>query len=261
MEHLFSKWDELKEGFAKRHIYLFIDYDGTLSPIVEYPDKAVISEAMRSILRDLSSNPGCSVGIITGRALKDIKRKIGLKGIIYVGNHGLEIEGPKIKFNPSVPRRMYSIIRNLKKELREKLSKIKGIFLEDKNVTLSIHYRMAARSGYLSARKIIREVVRPFLARNKIILSNGKKVIEIKPQVKWNKGRAVAWLLAREAIVRRQPIMPVYLGDDATDEDAFRILKNKGLTIYIGNPKSSQAKYYLKDSREVFRFLKNIWEI
>ena len=107
-------------------------------------------------------------------------------------------------------------------------------------------------------RKIIGEVIRPFLARNKIKLSNGKKVIEIKPQIAWNKGRAVAWLLAREADRGGQPIMPVYLGDDATDEDAFGILKNKGLTIYIGNPKDSQAKYYLKDTREVFRFLKNI---
>lgn len=266
MEHLFNKWDELREDFIDRHIYLFIDYDGTLTPIVEHPDKAVISEDMRHILRDLKTLPGCSVGIISGRSLKDIKRMVGLEGIIYVGNHGLEIEGPKIKFESQISSRLLSIIRNLKEELTYKLSKIKGIFVEDKNVTLSIHYRLATRSGYLLAKKIIEEVIQPFLARNKIKVSYGKKVIEIKPPVAWNKGRAVAWLLARQSfILGDHPIMPVYLGDDVTDEDAFAAIKKylpagrqEGLTIYIGKPKDSQAKYYLRDTQEVSDFLKKI---
>lgn len=259
MQYLFSRWDELKADFIDRHIYLFIDYDGTLTPIVKYPDKAVISGDMRDILRDLSTKPGCSVGIISGRALRDIRRMVGLEGIIYVGNHGLEIEGPKIKFESRISSRLFSIIRNLKEELTNKLSKIKGIFVEDKDVTLSVHYRLANRSGYLSARKIIAEVIQPFLARNKIKVGYGKKVIEIKPSVEWNKGRVVAWLLARQTfILGGRPIMPVYLGDDVTDEDAFGMLKNKGLTIYIGKPKNSQAKYYLRDTQEVFEFLKKI---
>ena len=259
MEYLFSKWDELREDFINRHIYLFIDYDGTLTPIVEQPDKAAISEDMRNLLRDLSTKPGCSVGIISGRALKDIKRMVDLERIIYVGNHGLEIEGSKIKFESQISSQLFLIIRNLKEELTNKLSKIKGIFVEDKDVTLSVHYRLATRSSYLLAKKIIEEVIQPFLARNKIKVSYGKKVIDIKPPVQWNKGRVVAWLLARQTfILRDRPIMPVYLGDDLTDEDAFGMLKNKGLTIYIGKPKNSQAKYYLKDTQEVFEFLKKI---
>jgi len=259
MKYLFSKWDELREDFINRHIYLFIDYDGTLTPIVEQPDKAAISEDMRNLLRDLSTKQGCSVGIISGRALKDIKRMVGLKRIIYVGNHGLEIEGSKIKFESQISSQLFSIIRNLKEELTNKLSKIKGIFVEDKDVTLSVHYRLATRSSYLLAKKIIEEVIQPFLARNKIKVSYGKKVIDIKPPVQWNKGMAVAWLLARQTfILGNHPIMPIYLGDDVTDEDAFGMLKNKGLTIYIGKPKNSQAKYYLKDTQEVFEFLKKI---
>ena len=259
MEYLFSKWGELKGDFINRHIYLFIDYDGTLTPIVKYPDKAVIPEDMRNILRDLSTKRGYSIGIISGRALKDIKRMVGLERIIYVGNHGLEIEGSKIKFESQISSQLFSIIRNLKEELTNKLSKIKGIFVEDKDVTLSVHYRLATRSSYLLAKKIIEEVIQPFLVRNKIKVSYGKKVIEIKPPVQWNKGRVVAWLLARQTfILGDHPIMPIYLGDDVTDEDAFGMLKNKGLTIYVGKPKKSQAKYYLKDTREVFEFLKKI---
>ncbi|OGL46693.1 MAG: trehalose-phosphatase, partial [Candidatus Schekmanbacteria bacterium RBG_16_38_10] len=234
-------------------------YDGTLTPIVEQPDKAAISEDMRNLLRDLSTKQGCSVGIISGRALKDIKRMVGLKRIIYVGNHGLEIEGSKIKFESQISSQLFSIIRNLKEELTNKLSKIKGIFVEDKDVTLSVHYRLATRSSYLLAKKIIEEVLQPFLAKNKIKVSYGKKVIDIKPPVQWNKGRVIAWLLARQTfILGNHPIMPIYLGDDVTDEDAFGMLKNKGLTIYIGKPKNSQAKYYLKDTQEVFEFLKKI---
>ncbi|MCM8765851.1 MAG: trehalose-phosphatase [Candidatus Omnitrophica bacterium] len=259
MEYLFSKWDELKTNFINRHICLFIDYDGTLTPIVEQPDKAVISEDMRNILRNLSTKPGCSVGIISGRALKDIKRRVGLGRIIYVGNEGLEIEGPNIKFKIPISAGLLSIIRNLKEELTNKLSKIKGIFVEDKNVTLSVHYRLSTRGGYLLAKRIIEDVIRPFLARNKIKVGYGKKVIEIKPKIAWNKGKAVAWLLLRQKfILGDHPIMPIYLGDDVTDEDAFGMLKNKGLTIYIGKPKKSQAKYYLKDTQEVFEFLKKI---
>ena len=259
MEYLFSKWDDLREDFINRHIYLFIDYDGTLTPIVEQPDKAAISWDMRNLLRDLSTKQGCSVGIISGRALKDIKKMVALERIIYVGNHGLEIEGSKIKFESQISSQLFSIIRNLKEELTNKLSKIKGIFVEDKDVTLSVHYRLATRSSYLLAKKIIEEVIQPFLARNKIKVSYGKKVIDIKPPVQWNKGRVVAWLLARQTfILGNHQIMPIYLGDDVTDEDAFGMLKNKGLTIYIGKPKNSQAKYYLKDTQEVFEFLKKI---
>lgn len=259
MEYLFSKWDELKKEFTKRHICLFIDYDGTLTPIVKYPHKAFISKGMRVLLRNLSIKPSCSITIISGRAISDIKRMVGLRRIIYVGNHGLEIEGPTIRFKSPIPSQLISIIRNLKEELTNKLSKIKGIFVEDKDVTLSIHYRLATRSDSLLAKKIIKEVISPFLARNKIKVGFGKKVVEIKPKVAWNKGKAVSWLLEKQRyILGEQPITPIYLGDDVTDEYAFSMLKNKGLTIYIGKPKRSQAKYYLKNTQEVFGFLKKI---
>jgi trehalose-phosphatase len=259
MKYLFDYYKNLKKDLADKYIILFLDYDGTLTPIVSRPEKAFISQEVKELLNGLSKSPKCKLAIISGRALKDIKKKVGIPGIIYVGNHGLEIEGPKIKFENQISSRLLAIIRNLKEELTHKLSKIKGIFVEDKNITLSVHYRLASRSGYLLGRKIIEAEILPFLARNKIKVSYGKKVIEIKPQVAWNKGRVVAWLLARQSfILGDQPIMPIYLGDDVTDEDAFGMLKNKGLTIYIGKPKNSQAKYYLRGTWEVYEFLKKI---
>ena len=262
MDYLFDRWDELKEALVNKHIFLFLDYDGTLTPIADYPDKAVISEEVHSLLKDLSAQPRCHIGIISGRALNDVKKMVGLENIIYAGNHGLEIEGPKIKFESQISPRFQSIIRHIKEELSNRLSKIEGILVEDKNVTLSVHYRLATRNDYLLAKKIIEEIIQPFLVSGKIKVTHGKKVIEIKPPVQWNKGRVVAWLFARQMfILGDQPIVPIYMGDDVTDEDAFRTLKNKGFTIYIGKPKESQAKYYLNDPQEALKFLKMILDL
>lgn len=259
MDYLFDKWDKLEEALVNKHIFLFLDYDGTLAPIVDYPDKAVISEEVRNLLKDLSAKPRCHVGVISGRALNDVEKMVGLENIIYAGNHGLEIEGPKIKFESQISPRFQSIIRHIKDELSNRLSEIEGILVEDKNVTLSVHYRLATRNGYLLAKKIIEEIIQPFLVSGKIKITHGKKVIEIKPPVQWNKGRVVAWLFARQMfILSDQPIVPIYLGDDVTDEDAFRTLRNKGFTIYIGRPQESQAKYYLNDPQEALEFLKRI---
>ena len=96
MEYLFSHWNKLKNRLSDKSILLFFDYDGTLTPIVDYPDKAIISEEVRNLLKDLSARPRCHIGIISGRTLNDVKKMVGLESIIYVGNHGLEIEGPKI---------------------------------------------------------------------------------------------------------------------------------------------------------------------
>ena len=127
---------------------------------------------------------------------------------------------------------------------------------------MSVHYRLATRNDYLLAKKIIEEIIQPFLVSGKIKVTHGKKVIEIKPPVQWNKGRVVAWLFARQMfILGEQPIVPIYLGDDVTDEDAFRSLRNKGFTIYIGRPQESQAKYYLNDTQEALEFLKRILDL
>ncbi|MFH1450250.1 MAG: trehalose-phosphatase [bacterium] len=256
MDYLFDNWDNLKEDLTNRHIFLFLDYDGTLTPIVESPDKAVISEEARNLLKGLSTMPGCDVGIISGRALKDIKRMVGLEDIIYAGNHGLEIEVPKIRFESQISPESLSIMRDVKERLSIGLSGTEGIFVEDKEIILSIHYRLASQSSYLLAKKMIEEIIQPFLVRGKIKVSYGKRVMEIKPPVEWDKGRAVEWILGQ--VLKEKPILPIYLGDDVTDEDVFVALKDKGLTIYIGKPRESQARYYLRDTREVFEFLEKV---
>jgi len=261
MDYLFDKWDKLKKTLVNKHIILFVDYDGTLTPIVDSPDKAVMSDEARDLLKALSTKPRCQVGVISGRALGNLKKMVGLKDLIYVGNHGLEIDAPKIKFKTQLTPEMVSIIRNIKDKLSMKLSGINGIAVEDKFVTVSIHYRLAGRAGYLSAKKIIEETASPFIASGKIKVRAGKKVLEIIPETHWNKGEIVEWILARETRVLGTPPLPIYLGDDTSDEDAFGVLKDKGLTVFVGRKKTSKAKYYLRNPKEVLIFLREILEL
>lgn len=258
MEYLFSHWDKLKNRLSGKSISLFLDYDGTLTPIAETPEKTVISREAKDLLNKLSKSKKshCSVAIISGRSLSDIKTIVGIKDITYAGNHGLEIEGPKIKFESQVSPRLKSVIRNIAVDIKKRLSGIKGALIEDKGLTLSIHYRLVDKEDMPAFEKIISEVTNPYAVRDKIKINSGKKVYEIKPPVQWDKGKVVLWLMARQQFVSGEnKILPVYIGDDVTDEDAFRVLKKKGLTIFVGEPGNSAADYYLKDAQEVARFL------
>ena len=262
MEHLFFQLNKLKDSLKAKFIFLFLDYDGTLTPIVESPDKAVIPGKTREILRGLSKNPDCRVAIISGRALKDIKNKIGLEGIIYAGNHGLEIDGPKIKFKASISSGYMTILKKIKTILKKKLSKIKGVIIEDKGLTLSVHYRLVDTKDAWLVKTIFHETLVHYIVSNKIKIRPGKKVLEIRPSLEWDKGKIVLWLLARlKFVLGKEPCVPIYVGDDITDEDAFKALKNAGLTVFVGDSGNSHAKYYLKNTQEVIEFLEQILKI
>jgi trehalose-phosphatase len=262
MEYLFSHWDKLKNRLSDKSIPLFLDYDGTLTPIAETPDKALISREAKDLLNKLSKKSHCSVAIISGRSLSDIKGLVGLKDIIYAGNHGLEIEGPKIKFESQVSPRLKSIIRNIYEDAVTRFSKIKGVLIEDKGLTISVHYRLVDEKDTQEFLSIFNEITDPYIVRDKIKINFGKKVYEIRPPVMWDKGKVVLWLLARQQFLSGEnKIFPVYIGDDITDNDAFKVLKNKGLTIFVGESNVSDASYYLKDTEEVTECLFRILAI
>ena len=259
MKYLFEHWEAVTKEIKDKVIFLFLDYDGTLAPIAEAPDKAKISKGTKELLSQLSKNLRFKLAIISGRSLTDIKNSIGLKDIIYAGNHGLEIEGPDIKFTSQISPRLKSIIRVINDDLLAKLSGIKGAYIEDKGLTISVHYRLVSNGDLPLLQSIFTEITKPFIVRGKIKISSGKKVYEIKPPFQWDKGEVVLWLLARQQFLRGEStILPVYIGDDVTDEDAFKVLKNKGLTVFAGESSGSEAAYYLKNTEEVAEFLKRI---
>ncbi|MDP3142338.1 MAG: trehalose-phosphatase [Candidatus Omnitrophota bacterium] len=262
MDYLFDKWNKLKKTLINKQVFIFLDYDGTLTPIVDYPDKAVISAEARNLLKGLSALPKYQVGIISGRALSDIKKMVSLENITYVGNHGLEIEGSRIKLESQVSPRLKAIIRQIHEDMVSRLSAIKGVLIEDKGPTISIHYRLIDKKDMILLRNIFTEITRPFIVRHKIKIDSGKKVFEIKPDITWDKGKVILWLLAKQQFaVGNKEIIPICMGDDVTDEDAFRALKNRGITVFVGRPKASQAEYYLRDTKEVVKFLNQILKL
>lgn len=261
MDYLFGSWEHVKARLRGKYLFIFLDFDGTLAPIAATPGKAVLSQENRALLKRISEGPASKLAIISGRSLKDIKKKVGLKNVIYSGNHGLEIEGPKIKFRSSILPRYLRIIEEIKSELERRISSLKGVFVEDKGLSISLHYRMADRKQISLIKSIFHEAVIFYLIKDKIRIKAGKMVLDVRPPVEWDKGKIVLWLLARQALAAEEAdILPVYIGDDYTDEDAFRALKNKGLTVFVGKPKESYARYYLRDTKEVTDFLRRLWK-
>jgi trehalose 6-phosphate phosphatase len=227
---------------------LFLDYDGTLTPIVRRPSMAHLSAARKNILRKLARHPGVELAVISGRKLSNLKKQVGIPHIIYVGNHGFEIEigGEKI-VHPGA-KKFAVELKKIRARL-ERMIKVKGAWVEDKGLTLSLHYRVVAENRIKLLRNMFFRLMGPW--EKKVRITHGKKVFEIRPAFDWDKGKAVKWLIRKVGETKH---FPVYIGDDLTDEDVFRVLRNRGETVKVGKGKTAAAGR-LKDIREVYRYL------
>jgi len=259
MKYLFEEWDKLKKTLDDKIILLNLDYDGTLTPIAATPEEAVLSPEVKNVLGELARLKDCELAIISGRALRDIRKMVGLKNIVYVGNHGFEIDGPNIHFESLTPPDIKKTFAKIKDDLIKNLAKLEGVIIEDKGLTLSVHYRLVPEKMADSVAKTFHKTCRPYLKKKQIKISSGKKVFEIKPPIEWDKGKAVLWLLAQQARANgKNRVFPIYIGDDRTDEDVFLTLKKNGITVFVGQDGRSAARYYVKDTAEVLRFLRLI---
>lgn len=262
MDYLYKNLQRLEAQIKDRPLFIFLDFDGTLAPVASSPDKAALPQRTSRALKKLSAVGNCKIAVISGRAMRDIKKKIGLHEIIYAGNHGLEIEGPRIKFTKLVSARYKSILKHLKEELRRRLSPIKGALLENKGLSLSVHYRLADKKDIARVKGIVHECSLTYLRSNEAKLRQGKMVLEIRPHSELGKGGVSLWLLARQIFKsKNKNILPLYIGDDLSDEDAFRALKGKGITVFVGKKRISHARYYLRDFKEVRAFLERILKL
>lgn len=254
MEYLFDNWGAVEKALESRAL-LLLDYDGTLTPIVERPELATLSPDMKELLRRASQlHP---LGIVSGRPLAGIKGLIGLDGIYYAGNHGFEISGPGVEFINPEAQRVRPILAKLCGDLQARLGHIKGAIVEDKGSTASVHYRLVARAEFENLKGIFEEVVGPHIDSGEVRVTQGKKVFEVRPNVEWDKGKAALRII--ELVDPKRELTPFYVGDDRTDEDAFLALGDKGITILVsGEPKESHAKFFLKNVGEVETFLRKL---
>ena len=230
---------------------VFLDYDGTLTPIVDRPDLAVLSDPMRASVRRLAGL--CTVAIVSGRDREDVAGLVGLDDLAYAGSHGFDISGPGgLRIEHQEGAAFSEAVDRAARRLENALRDIEGALVEPKRFAVAVHYRQVAADDVPAVERAVADVLEavPELRR-----TEGKKVFELRPRFDWDKGRAVLWLI--EALgLGRPEVLPIYLGDDTTDEDAFRALAGRGLGILVGPPEGeTAADWTLKDPAAVGRFL------
>ncbi len=256
-KYLFQEivWKNLAQQISNsRRIYLFIDYDGTIVPIKKQPRLAMLPINTRAIIAQLGRNPNIFVGLITGRSLTDIRNLVRIGHILYAANHGFQIHHNKQSWIHPDAKRVLLLLTKVEATLIKALIPIKGILLENKGLTLSVHYRNVRASDVYRLKIKLKQIIQPY--RELLKLTSGKKVIEIRPNIPWDKGYAILRILKLYRANNRSFI--IFIGDDKTDEDAFKLLSSRAVTIRVGRNQSSNAKYYVHNPSEVMRLFTNI---
>ena len=242
-------------GTDDRSLAIFLDYDGTLTPIVSHPEKALLSDSMRETLQALVRQT--PVAILSGRDLDDIRQRVNIDAIIYAGSHGFDIAGLR-GLRRQEATEFLPALDVAEKELREKLAGTAGALLERKRFSIAAHYRNVIESDVSKVKEAVNEVA---MRHGELRKMEGKKVYELLPDIDWDKGKAVLWLLQNLGLDLAK-VCPIYIGDDRTDEDAFRALKQYGIGILVSEQsRPTGAIYSLKNPMEVDSFLRELIEM
>ena len=248
---LFDHLDRLTQELDAKSLFLCLDYDGTLVPIAARPDAARISAEGRDRLQTLAGL--VPVAIVSGRSLSEIQRMVGIQDIIYAGNHGLEIASKDFQFSAPTSRKWREVLAEIATLLDPLTAGVEGVFFEDKGVTASFHYRLVPREQVAEVQGRFWEVLKSYVDGGQVKVTCGKEVLEVRPPIDWDKGKALEYLLARPGLSGK---FTLYIGDDETDEDAFRVLRESGAGIGVGPAREQGAARYLLDHPgEVSRFL------
>ncbi|KAK4723168.1 hypothetical protein R3W88_013401 [Solanum pinnatisectum] len=258
-----ESFEEMMKIAKGKKIVIFLDYDGTLSDIVPNPEEAFMTDKMRMVLGEVANR--FPTAIISGRKRERVQDFVQLKNVYYAGSHGLDIEAPldstnsnekdnKVVFyQPAIeflPEKQK--ILNL---LGERTKGIKGVNIEDNKFCISVHYRHVHTKDFGTVENIIFVVLKE---HPNFRVSTGIKVFEIGPNIVWNKGHALEYFLENLEFGNSDDVLPIYIGDDRTDEDAFKVLlkRGQGFPIVVTTaPKDTKALYSLREPKEVMEFL------
>jgi len=248
-KYLLDQWPRLALELGRsRSACILLDFDGTLSPFAAKPHLVTIPAEAKSALIELSQDRRIRVGVISGRSLADIRQMVGVPGIYYAGNHGLELEGPDLKFAHPCAEERRGEVADFAGALTRLLSGFEGAIVEDKGLTASVHYRLVRRG---EVEPLLRAVEEEARGRRGLVLRHGKRVVEIRPDIPWGKGEAAELVIT----IMGEGCLPVYVGDDETDEEAFRSPMIHW-TVRVMDPATpTAARYWLRSVAEVHAFL------
>jgi len=244
-----------KEAFSgEKKLVFFLDYDGTLTPIVDRPGLAVIPEEMRRTVARLAQ--AHTVAVVSGRMREDVEKLVGVKDIFFAGSHGMDIAGPGLSLLEPRVKETAPLIEKVIAVLSKDLGGIEGILIEKKKISVAVHYRLLKDEGRLAE---IEARVRQIVEEHKALrLMHGKKVFEVLPDVPWDKGQAVRWIL-QALKLSWEDASVIYIGDDVTDENAFRVLRTRGTGVLVSQkPLASCAHFRVASPDDVRRIFEKV---
>ncbi len=259
LPHALTQAEAFEDRLAGKRPAVFLDYDGTLTPIVGRPEDAVIAEATRDAVRSLAER--CPVCVVSGRDRKVVQELMGLDNLVVAGSHGFDIWSPEAGTieHDAMADGFADLLAEVKARLHEVMDPIEGALVEPKKVSVAAHYRLVGERDRAKIKAVVDELLAAHPDRLKV--TPGKMVFEIQPKIDWHKGKAVLHLL-HVLDLDRDDVMPVFVGDDVTDEDAFRALEGKGIGVFVGRAddpevgeRTTAADFVLGNVDEVATFL------
>lgn len=256
LPELTSQINSFLKKLENQKLALFLDYDGTLTPIVSRPEDAIISPEMKQAVYQLSTL--VPVAVISGRDRKDVEKMVGLENLIYSGSHGFDTKGPDFEYQHEAGVNCLPEFDAAEEELKQALDGIENAKVERKLFAIAVHYRNVEENMVSKVEAIADKTYQKYDCLKK---TGGKKIIELKPDIDWHKGKALLWLLDKLDL-NKSSILPVYIGDDVTDEDAFKALPEvNGVGILVGDhDQDTQANYRLEKVEQVKDFLEQMIE-
>lgn len=231
---------------------VLLDFDGTLAPIVDRPGDAAVPPETRATVERLADR--VPVGVVSGRDLADLRSRVDMPSIAYSGSHGFEIQLPgDSSVTVDKGTDYLEMLDTVEAQLRGRLGDLEGIDVERKRYGIAVHYRRASESNAARTEQIVDTLL---VAHEGLTETHGKKVLDLRPNLDWDKGDAVEWLLDEHDA---EEARAVYIGDDVTDEDAFEALRDRGIGIVVDpDATESAARYRLDDPAAVRRFLESL---
>ncbi len=234
---------------GRKPILLLLDFDGTLSEIAPRPEQATLCPGNELLLCQLADRPEFMVGVISGRSLQDVEARVNVPGLVYAGNHGLEIRGLGLDYRHPDADAASRTISQASHDLELRLAGVPGAFVENKTYTLTTHFRQTPPYYHDLVVSTFDDIAHPLVQSGSCHVTEAKMALELRPSIDWNKGRALTLIRSRLS----PDSFPIYMGDDATDEDAFGAVRSAGgIGIYVGAPGvSTCATWRLPSPAEV----------
>jgi alpha,alpha-trehalase len=221
---------EIARRRSTRHLLLLLDFDGTLAPFNPDPLAVFLDPGTAALIERLAAQSGMTVGVISGRRLPDLRTRVKASGLYLAGFHGLEIEAPGESYLHPAAALAAPLVTAIAAAVSPRLAGLPGVFIEDKAFSIALHYREATPAARVVATSAFVEAARADLDAARLRLLPGASVIELLPVSDWHKGAALDWIRAR-VTARHGPVITIYVGDDVTDEDAFRAVGSDGIAI------------------------------